>query len=267
MVPPWVPDLPPVNPEPSPGEGDGDQDTGSDPNTAPDQRNPIAPAARFGGARRSMGDFARRGSHDDMRRGMGQYFSKGYGGGRTALRRFGGTVSSAGAFYDALSSLSPTAHERGQPGAVDRLALQGKTASEIIDAVIQAAAPVNGTQDTESNRAAMKEAMSEVLSEQEDADLMNLNDEQKHLMIERFVAIDVYNRLELDIGKAIQDAASSAAVALNRLEEIRAYTKQTVAAAFRSLRDAGKALTTALVREIVQTALSQSIEVFESYAE
>src|SRR5690606_16231127 len=159
MVQPWVPDLPPVNPEPSPGEGDGDQDTGSDPNTAPDQRNPIAPAARFGGARRSMGDFARRGSHDDMRRGMGQYFSKGYGGGRTALRRFGGTVSSAGAFYYALASLTPTASDPGHTAAVDLLALRDKATTAMIDAVIQAAAPVNVTQNTESKRAAMKEAI------------------------------------------------------------------------------------------------------------
>lgn len=275
MVPPWVPTLPaPTTPAPADADstGDGSQTDVNDvtsPTSVPSQQQSkqTAPDGRFLGARRAMGDFGRRGSHDDMRRGVGHYVSKGYGGGGNAVRRFGGTVSSAGNLFDALSSLNVGYTPPGDTASVDRLQMVGKSAEAIIDAVIQAAAPINGTQDVEANRAAMKGAMSEVLKEHPDADLMELSDTEKALVIERFVAIDVFNRIDLDIGMAIQDAAPSAVDALNRLEQVRNYVKETVAAQFRELREAGKQVNSLAVREVTRIAIAQAIEVFESYVE
>src|SRR5437773_2350230 len=95
MVPPWVPDPVPPNPPPDAppgpaGDGSNDNQQGPDyaaPQQAPLSRpptprlSPIAPAARFNGARRSLGDFARSGDSDDMRRGLRHYVRSGYGGG------------------------------------------------------------------------------------------------------------------------------------------------------------------------------------------
>ncbi len=85
LVPPWVPDPVP----PTDGDG-GDDADGQDQQAQPvqpapaPQPAPIAPAARFGPARTSLGSFARTGSSDDMRRGLGHYVRKGYDGAGTA---------------------------------------------------------------------------------------------------------------------------------------------------------------------------------------
>src|SRR5882724_9778336 len=84
MVPPWVPDPAPPPPPPDedaagPADGGGqdDQQTPGQnqptPQTEPTapaapRLSPIAPAARFGGARRSLGKFASSGDSRDMRR-------------------------------------------------------------------------------------------------------------------------------------------------------------------------------------------------------
>src|ERR1700761_1377099 len=92
MVPPWVPDLvPPSAPNdgndaaPSGGDGRNGQLPAGPNQPAPQQPtqaqpSPIAPTARFGGARRNLGKFARGSGTRDMRRGLRDYVRKGYGG-------------------------------------------------------------------------------------------------------------------------------------------------------------------------------------------
>lgn len=251
MVPPWVPPLPPpvdvATPQPPPPPV------------------PIALAGRFSGARRSLGGFAGTGDAAAMRRGVGHYIKSGYGGSATASRRFGGTATTAGSLYGALSG-GPAGAGRGPADPLDPTRLAGRSAEEVIDAVIEAVRPIDGTQDAEAGRASIRDALSELLSRFPDADLLSLNEDQRAFAIERFVAMDVYRRLDLDLGKTIREKAPSAVTAQSRLKQIKSYVKETVAASFRQLRDAGHAMTTNRVGSIVRSALTDAFQVFESYA-
>ena len=70
-----------------------------------------------------------------------------------------------------------------------------------------------------------------------------------------------------DLNKTIVEKAPSAVTALGRLKQARDYVKQTVAAAFRKLRDAGRTLTAGRINRVVHDALKATFEVFEGYAE
>jgi len=136
-----------------------------------------------------------------------------------------------------------------------------------MDAVGEAVRPVDGTQDTEAARASIREALSDLLTRFPNADLINLNDEQRVFAVERYVALDVFRRFALDLGKTIQEKAPTAVAALSRLKQVREYAKETVAAAFRKLRAAGRTITTGRVGRLVRDALRETFEVFEGYAE
>jgi hypothetical protein len=282
MVPPWVPDAVPAAAPPADSASAPPADTqGDQPDTAPPAPaaapaatnpaaapavSPIAPAARFRGARRSLGTFARSGDAADMHRGLGHYVRGGYGGARTATSRFGWTATTAGGLYSALSSAA--AGQAAAPGsALDPVLLSGRSARQVIDVVVEAVRPADGTQDAEANRAAIRDSLSELLTKFADADLLNLNPEQREFVIERFVAIDVYRRFALDLGKTIQDKAPSAATGLSRLKQIKDYVKETIAASFRKLREAGQRISAGRVKDIVRAALRDALEVFEGYAE
>jgi hypothetical protein len=156
---------------------------------------------------------------------------------------------------------------QGAPGSpFDPALLAGRSTREVIDAVVEAVRPADGTQDAEASRAAIKDALSELLTKFPEADFLNLTEDQRELVIERFVAIDVYRRADLDIGKAIREKAPTATVALARLKEVKDYIKQTVAAAFRKLRTAGNRITTGRVNQFVRDALREAFQVFEEYA-
>jgi hypothetical protein len=134
-----------------------------------------------------------------------------------------------------------------------------------MDAVVEAVRPTDGTQDAEASRNAVRTALSELLERFPGADLLNLAEDQRLFAIERYLALDVYNRLRLDVGKAIQDRAPGFATALSRMRQIRDYVRETVAARFRALRVAGQALSARRIAQMGEQALREAFEVFEEY--
>ena len=273
MVPPWVPEpLPEVPPDdqPPPNEDEPSQPNDHDDSGDAEPKSPaapapipIAPVGRFASARRALGTFAASGGQRTMRRGVGNYVARGLGGSSTAARRFGGTARTAGALYRALGGQTP-----GEgAGQLDRSLLAGKSAREVIDAVIEAACPVDGTQDAEASRKSINDALSQLAERDPDADPRNLTEEQRAFVVERFVGMDVFRRFMLDVGTTIQDKAPSASTALARLKEVREYIRETVSAAFRKIRDAGQKLTGGRVGQLVQRALVAAFDVFSGYAQ
>jgi hypothetical protein len=201
-----------------------------------------------------------------MRRSLGHYVRRGYGGAATAARRFGGTAATADALDGALATVATG--QAAAPGSpLDPALLAGRSVEDVMDAVVEAVRPVDGTQDAEAERPSIRDALSELLTRYPDADLLNLEADQRAYAIERFAATDVYRRFDLDLGKALRDKAPSAVTALSRLKQVKDYVKETVAAAFRRMRDAGRAVTAGRVNQIVRDALRDTFEVFEGYSE
>ena len=256
MVPAWAPNpVPPAGPdEPSPPQPEPGQ--ASPPNI------PIAPAGRFGPARLSLGRFASSGSRSDMQRGLGHYANKGMGGGRVAAQRMGATARTGGALYGALSSLA-----QGTPNALadgaDRASLAGRSVAEIMAAIIESVRPVDGTQDAETSPAALEGALSsELLDQFPNADLLALTEAERLFVVERYTALDIFNNLALNIGKALQEKAPSISAGLIRLRELKNYVKQTVAAQFRDVRRTGQTLSPRTVAGIVRQTIQQTFDVF-----
>lgn len=260
LVPPWADPVPdpadPVAPEAVPVP---------DPETLPglmppptSNLDPIAPDRRFGGTRRNIGAFAKTGDTVRMRRGIAHYVRTGYGGAGTMSRRLGSVSTTARSLGRALD---PSSTESG----LDRALLQGKSADVIIDAVVEAARPQDGTLDAEASREAIRHALSDLLRDHVDADLLNLSDTQREFVIENYAAHDVYRRFALDVGKHLVDNAPTATIGLARLKQVRNYIRQTISESFRRLREAGQAMTTTNVRATVAHALADSLAVFEGY--
>lgn len=264
MVPPWADPSTTNDNQTDGGDGAGSPDAGdqADVPSTPRSNVPIAPAARFAGARRSLGSFSRSGNSDDMRRGLGHYVSKGYGGSGTATQRMGKTTQTAVGLSNALSgggtggdtALSKTVNE-----------LRGKSANEIINGVVDAVAPIDGSQDVEASRESIREVLADLVEERPDVDLLDLDDTSRDLVIERFVAADVYRRIVLDVGKKVQDAAPSAKVGLQRLRQVKDYVRETVRDSFKNVREKVSKSSAIDIGKISNEALEATFAVFEGY--
>lgn len=252
MVPPWVPDP-------------GDVAKQGDDGAAAPVGVPVAPSARFGGARRALGDFARGGSNDSLRKGLGRYASRGLGGSRTAARRMGGAAVRSGGLYGALRSLSGSPTTDGAP--LDPASLSGLSAREVIDAIVEFVSPSDGSQDAESSQHAIAAALSDLLADQPDVDLGALTSEEIAWVVERHLVYEIHYRVQLDVGKSVIDNAPSPATAMRRLDEIRDYIQETVASAFRERRSNGSPLTNAEATKLANSVLEDTFAVFEEYVE
>jgi hypothetical protein len=178
----------------------------------------------------------------------------------------GGTISSSEALLSAVSGGPGNAFQAaGAP--LDPAVLAGRSADEVMDAVTDAVRPVDGTQDSESSRAAIQDALADTLERFPDADLLNLTEEQKEYLAEAFVAGDIFGRLFLDLGKQVIENAPSTAAGLSRLKEIRDYVRETVAEAFQSLRAKGMSFPKSRAATIVRDAIRETFIVFEGYAQ
>ena len=272
MVPPWVPDLPLPPPLQSPPAAPAGVESGAEPSPgapvipAPPSPIPMAPAGRFGGANRNLGEWAKTGDSRSLNRGMGHYIAKGYGGSSVATRRMATTARTAHGLFTALGGGASNPY--AAPGApLDPSLTASMSADDVMDAVCEAVRPVDGTQDAEANRLSILDALSDVLNEFPDADLLNLAPDQREFAVERFVAADIYHRVNLDIGKKVSAKAPTASAGLSRLKEVRDYVRQHVAAAFRQVRAAGQTFVASRVTQIVQQAIRETFTVFESYIE
>jgi hypothetical protein len=251
MVPPWVSD-------PSPDNQDDDRTDGEMPSA------PIAPVGRFRSSRVSLGRFSISDSSNDMRRGIGHYVGKGLGGAGTAVRRFGGTTRTAGTLYGVLSGIA-SGRTPSEGALVDVTLLRGRSAEDVTDALIEIVRPIDGTQDTEASRESIRKALAEVLERYPDADLLNLSQDERVFVIERYIALDVFARFNLDVGKALQNKAPSAVAALDRLSAVRDYIREEISASFRRLRETGQNISGQNIVNIVRQALHDTFRVFEDY--
>ena len=265
LVPPWVPDLnSPTPPEPPDGQDSPESPPAAELSVSP---TPLARAGRFSAARRSFGSFAHSGDSRDMQRGLGHYTRNGYGGAGIASRRLSRTSATAAMFNRVLEGLSRGSGASGGDVPLDARLFAGKSADEVMNAVVEAVRSIDGSLDAEASRAAILDGLSELFTRFPDADLLNLTDEQRAFAVERYASNDVFRRIQLDIGKTIHDKSPTAAVALARLKQIRDYVKETVAASFRKLRDSGSSLTAGNIERIVRDAIRDTFGVFEGFAE
>jgi len=211
-----------------------------------------------------MGSFARTGDTNDLRGGLKGYVSKGYGGASTATRRMGGTAQIASVLSDALSTGQSSSASNDQSGSESTERVN--SADEVISQIVEAVAPVDGSQDSEVSRESIREVLSEVIEEHPDTDLLDLDDDARQSVVEKYIATDIYRRIVLDIGKKIQDASPSAKVGLQRLRQVKDYVRSTVKSAFRTAGSSGASSASANMSKIASNTIKTTFEVFESYA-
>lgn len=176
-------------------------------------------------------------------------------------RRLGGTAATANRLGGVLQSgRMPDGTELR-----DAIIAGGNDVNVVLDAIADAASPIDGTQDKEASRRAVRDSLSELLVKYPDADLAALTDVQRLFVIERYAALDVYGRFCLDLQKTVMEKASDAATGLRRLKSIREFVVQQVAAAFRAVRERGLATDTRSIARLTSEALKETLAVFEEY--
>jgi hypothetical protein len=230
IVPPWTP--PPL----APADGDGENgDDGTDDGQTAQPATPTSPTPALALPVTTPAlPLAPPGRFQPARLNLGRFAST---GSRDNMRRAVG--------HDIHKGL------QGSRNAVQRFGGTTRAAGSLYGALSTLAS------------GAMQRALAAMLEQFPDADLLDLTEEQRLFATECYLALDVFNRACLDLGKTLFRTAPSVASALSRMAEIRNYIRETISAQFRRLRSGGVALTARKVSELARDALREAFLVFE----
>jgi hypothetical protein len=169
--PPWLDNIVPSQPSDDAthdDQGNADSDQGNNQPEQPLHPPPLlpelAPKARFGGARRNIGEFVRSGKENSFRKAVGHYSRSGMGGARNVARRMRSSTRTGASLFGLLQ----VARERTDSAVndwVESLTARNASTQEVADEIIRRVAPIGGSLDEAVCRESMAQAIEDLLLE------------------------------------------------------------------------------------------------------
>lgn len=255
---------------PPSGDGDAGADADGESTGAPsDEATPsnagnensssdTAPSGRYREARTQMGRFVRSGDRHDVARAMGSFVRKGLGGSAKAASRMRTSSQAAAALGGFLTQVrdgtNPTINDW-----VNSARARGLSAHDAALEVISQIVPAGGSVDEESAKHAMNQAITHLYDVDPTTDIFALTNEQISSLMGYTLAFDVYNRVQLELGRVFERLKYSAHVVQERLAQVQDYILVVVRDAMKKVRDASHPRS---VRDISSTTLRKALDIF-----
>ena len=250
----------PISPSTAPADAPDEADTqeGSQ-STPPLETGPtVAPPGRYQEARRALTGFVRSGSGSDLKRGISSFVKKGMGGSAKAANRMRTSAVAA----SSLGGFLATARDGTDPGInawVASVRQRGLSARDAALEVVQKLVPTGGSIDEESAKHAMSQAIAHLYEVDPNADIFNLADDQIANVMAYTVAFDVYNRVQLELGRVFEKLKYAPRVIQERLAQALDYIMVVVNRAMEKVRSGSVQRS---MREIAASALQDALVVF-----
>lgn len=217
-----------------------------------------APSGRYKEARTSMSRFMRTGDRSDAARALGSFVRKGLGGATKAASRMRTSSQAAAALGGFLSQVrdatDPTINDWVASARARGLSAQD-AALEVINQIV----PAGGSVDEESAKHAMNQAIIHLYEVDTTTDIFALTNEQISALMGYTLAFDVYNRVQLELGRVFEKLKFSAQVVQDRLAQVQDYILVVVRDAMQKVRNTGQPRS---VRDISNSTLRKALEIF-----
>lgn|SRR5574338_169557 len=270
--PPWLDDAegsidsghadkpisPNATPADVPDEADANGQEGSQATPPPETGPTAAPPGRYQEARRALTGFVRSGSGSDLRRGISSFVKKGMGGSAKAVNRMRMSAVAA----SSLGGFLATARDGTDPGInawVASVKQRGLSARDAALEVVQRLVPTGGSIDEESAKHAMSQAIAHLYEVDPNADIFNLADDQIANVMAYTVAFNVYNRVQLELGRVFEKLKYAPRVIQERLAQALDYIMVVVNRSMEKVRSGSVQRS---MREIAASALQDALTVF-----
>ena len=259
--PPWLDDAgngidsghadDPISPGTAPADASGDADTngqeGNQASPPPESGPTVAPPGRYQEARSS-----------DLRRGVSSFVKKGMGGSAKAANR----MRTSAVVASSLGGFLAAARDGTDPGInawVASVKQRGLSARDAALEVVQKLVPTGGSIDEESAKHAMSQAIAHLYEVDPSADIFDLTDDQIANVMAYTVAFDVYNRVQLELGRVFEKLKYAPRVIQERMAQALDYIMVVVD---RSMEKARSGSVQRSMREIAASTLQDALTVF-----
>jgi hypothetical protein len=189
---------------------------------------------------------------------MGSFVNKGLGGPAKAASRMRMSAQAAAALGGFLTQVRE-ATDATINDWVDSARARGLSAQDAALEVINQIVPAGGSVDEESAKHAMNQAIVHLYEVDPTTDIFALTNEQISNLMGYTLAFDVYNRVQLELGRVFEKLKFAAEVVQDRLAQVQDYILVVVRDAMMKVRSSRQPRT---VRDISATALRNALDIF-----
>ena len=221
----------------------------------------LAPSNRFSDARRNFRAYINDGTFETLQRSIRSYVRHGLGGVSRATNRMK-LASAVGARTFSLFYGSENEEQLRFKEKITSLLESEHTTEDIISTIVGFVLPFSGSVDEESCRNAMAEALSDLLGDKPDIDILNLREEDVWDLLERFIEKQIVKQITFDIGQALESDVINIDDKIRRLEEIDRFVQSVVSVSFQKVREKNANLSQKDISGIIRDAVELSFEVF-----
>jgi len=221
-------------------------------------RETVTPSGRYKEARRALTGFVQSGNSSDLRRGVSSFVKKGMGGPVRAAARMRTSAVAA----SSLGGFLATARDGTDPSInawVVSVRQRGLSAQDTALEVVLRLVPTGGSIDEESAKHAMNQAIAYLYEVEPNADIFSLTDEQIAIVMTNTVAFDVYNRVQLELGRVFERLKYAPQVIQERFAQALDYIMVIVRRSMKKVRSSGMQRS---MREIAAATLQDALTVF-----
>ena len=222
----------------------------------------VAPAKRFLGARRSLGDFIKSGSTQALDKAIGHYSRTGMGGAKRVAKRMGISTRSAAALAQYLYSMREGTNVDINE-LVAELIERNASTSEIIDEILAKIAAQGGSEDESQSRASLEQALTELCRDNAEINLLKLSDGDIWRLIESFLGFEAYRRICFDIGQKYEDSSIPIQTKMHRIIEMQQYVEAEIFVQIEKIRKSISGIETNNLVEVLQKAIENTFLVYE----
>lgn len=250
--PPWLDDI--DSPEMPVAPSQNPQETPNVPS--------LALPARFGSARRNLGDYIKSGNRDSLKKALGHYSHTGMGGSRNVANRMRHSAKIASRLFTSFSSL-----REGNEPTISNIILNYRIENidvyAMIDAISRHICGDGGSLDETSPINSVSSALSDLFDKNPDIDITALSDDNIWSLVSSFLSYEAFSRIQLDIGQGFEAKDIPLADRISRLHDMRDYLESEISSQVISIRKEFGNMPPSDLRNSMITAIERTIKVFE----
>lgn len=196
---------------------------------------------------------------------MGGYVGKGYSGAKNAAARMGQAATSAGRAHAILSDLAAGTATAEELGFVPS-AMANADMEDVVDALVDAICREDITLDDAAGRKAVDRALSDVLKENQDANLLSMPEPLIREVWLQTLSNHCFENIMLDIGASLQNGAQGNPTTFNdRCVELRDFVLEGFREQVRAFERRGERVSKVNSVAVGARVIRQVMDVYEGW--
>lgn len=227
----------------------------------PEASPAVAGKARFGEARRNLNAYVRDGDEGSLKKALRGYVRHGLGGSARATSRMRLATAVGARTFSLLNAIEAQSQSDFKEAFTNLLSSE-HSLEDVVSVIVNQVIKTGGGAEEDACRESMAEALSEMLQDKPDAELMNLPETDLWWLMELFIVKVILRQVLFDIGQVFERDGIAPEDRVDKIDEIESFVRSVVSSQMQTVRSGRPCASQKDICTIISRAIQFTFEVF-----